>query len=161
MKKEEVKVKKLIRLLFMLTILMSILTACAKQNQSSKVDFMEPDIIMIYKYNSTQTIEKDNKLYPVIVSEMKKRFSKNVHILRLTLDENEMKNTKQSDIVIEFLYYTDQKSMFDSLEKEYSSLIFPLKGENKQLCFFEESKNYYDNPIGSLKNSNALLELFD
>lgn len=161
MKKEEVKVKKLIRLLFMLTILMSILTACAEQNQSSKVDFMEPDIIMIYKYNSTQTIEKDNKLYPVIVSEMKKRFSKNVHVLRLTLDEKEMKNTKQSDMVIEFLYYTDQKSMFNSLEKEYSSLIFPLKGENKQLCFFEESKNYYDNPIGTLNNSNALLELFE
>lgn len=153
--------KKLVRLLFVLTILISILTACVKQNQSSKVDFMEPDIIMIYKYNSTQTIEKDNKLYPVIISEMKKRFSKNVHVLRLTLDEDEMKNTKQSDMVIEFLYYTDQKSVFDSFEKEYSSLLFPLKGENKQLCFFEESKNYYDNPIGPLNNSNALSKMFD
>jgi len=140
---------------------MCILTACVKQNDSSKVNFIEPDLIIIYKYNNTQTIEKDNKLYQVIVSEMNKRVGKNVHALNLTLDENEMRKTKQNDIVIEFLYYSTQKSVLDLFEREYSGLIFPLKGENRQLCFFEQSKNYYSYPIGPLNNSNTLLELFD
>lgn len=161
--------KRTIRTIFVFIIFAAISTACAKQNvpgasvttntPSSKVYFKEPDKIVIHKNGNTQTIALDNKLFSGIVSKMNDRADKYIDVFRLGFDENNMKTTKQNEIVVEFIYSKSQKSKFGTIEKQYNNLIFPLTGENLEFCFFDNGKGDYSGPIGSLNNSESLLDM--
>jgi hypothetical protein len=145
--------KKTICILLSMIIFTLIFISCAEQG------FAEPDKIIIYKSGSTQTVSKDDKLFSDIVSQMNYRVEKDTDILKLGIDEIDMITIKQNEVVVEFVYLKKQKSKVGRVKKRHSNLIFPLTGETKELCFFEENSNNYSGPLGSLKNSDILLDL--
>lgn len=161
--------KKILSVLIFYIIFISIFTACTKQSKTiipsnnetsiNKVYFSEPDKILVYKKGTTQTINKEDKLFSNIINQINDRVDSNVDVCKLEFDENNMKVTKQKEVVVEFVYSKKQKSKFRTFEKEYYSLIFPLTGDNKDLCFFNNNKNDYSGPIGKLKTSDGLLDL--
>jgi len=152
-------------------ILISIFSACTRENQSSvqvnmdseikKVYFTEPDEILIYKNDNKQVISKDNKLFSEIIKQMNDRVDNRISTYRLGFDENRMSTTKEIELVIEFVYSKDQKSKFEDVERQYNKLIFPLTGEYKEFCFFDNGKKDYSGPLGKLKHSAGLLNLLN
>ena len=72
-----------------------------------------------YKNNATQTINKDNKLFSDILKQMNKRVKGEPSTAKLAFDKDSMNTTKQTEIVVEFLYSKSQKSKFGPMvEKE-------------------------------------------
>jgi hypothetical protein len=147
--------KKTICILFAMIIFTLIFITGAKQG------FAEPDKIIIYKSGSTQTISKEDKLFSDIVSHVDSRVEKDTGILKLSIDENDMITIKQNQVVVEFVYFKKQKSKVGRVKKRHSNLVFPLTGETKELCFFEENLNNYSGPLGPLKKSEILLDLLN
>jgi hypothetical protein len=68
-------------------------------------------------------------------------------------------SVKQKEIGIEFIYSKKQHLKIDFIDKQYISLIFPLSGQYSDLCFFNDNTDIYHGPIGTLKQSSALLDL--
>lgn len=163
--------KKVALGLLVFMILISIFSACTRENQSSvqvnmvsevnKVYFTEPDKILVYQNGNAQIINKDNKLFSEITKLINERVDNRISTYRLGFDEYRMSTTKEKELVIEFAYSKDQKSKFENVERQYNNLIFPLTGEYKEFCFFDNGKKDYSGPLGKLKHSAGLLKLLN
>lgn len=158
------KMKKPIWILCALVVFATIFKACALESMADEngtrvlVYFPKPEKILIYKDGNIQTITKDSKLFSDIVIKMNSRV-KNLGTAALAFDKESMENTKQNEVVVEFIYSKKQKLKGAGPGKEYSSLIFPLTGKNYDMCFLETNKNDYSGPVGPLINIGDVLEL--
>ena len=156
--------KKIIWILCFLVVFVIIFKACTMENMTDEngtrilVYFHNPEKILVYKDGNIQTITKDSKLFSDIVIKMNSRV-RNLTTAALAFDKESMENTKQNEVVVEFIYSKKQKLKVAGPGREYSSLIFPLTGKNYDMCFLEANKNNYSGPVGPLINVSDVLEL--
>jgi hypothetical protein len=128
------------------------------ENPTSRDYFSKPEKILIYKDGNIQTLTKNDKLFSELFSRMNSRVS-SISEAALAFDKESMEKTKKNEILIEFLYSKKQKPIETWYKKEYTSLIFPLTGQNNDKCFLEVNTNNYGGPIGPLSSPNIVLEL--
>ena len=71
--------------------------------------FIEPNEIILYKNGSTQTINKDNKLFSEIVKEMNNRAHHRLNVAKLGFHSTDMFELKKQETIIEFKYSKHEK----------------------------------------------------
>lgn len=145
-----------------LIVFLYILTACAKLSETTnnKFYFKEPNKIVIYLDGNTQTLTNEDKLFSDIVKQMNLRVQSTLSIAKLAFRNSDMDTIKKKEVVVEFVYSKNQKSKFGFVKKEYTSLIFPLTGQNKEFCFFKHNDDY-SGPVSPLRNSEIILQLIN
>lgn len=160
-----VKMKKKLFFVAALVVIAIILGAWARESMRSNAEnptsrdyFPKPEKIIIYKDGNIQTLTKDDKLFPDIFSKMNSRVT-SISEAALAFDKESMEKTKKNEVVVEFVYSKKQKPIETWYKKEYTGLIFPLTGQNSDMCFLEANINNYGGPIGPLSSPNTVLEL--
>lgn len=122
-----------------------------------------PDKIVIHNKSTNETIEKNDKLYNDIYKLVEEGVEDDLHEYKTGLGEQDMDRMKNNDIVLEFIYNSQQKRSLSSNAgaRKYYALIIPLTGDYKGMIFFEENVKNYVSPLGYLKSIESILKLLN
>lgn len=114
-----------------------------------------PEKIIVYKAGKKVVFTKNIDVFDKLYNTLNKRLGSILVTVQLAVNPELEEEIKNNQMVIEFIYTRQQKSIFQSerlftIEKSYKRLMFPITGDYKSVVFFGDDKLYHSGPLGEL-----------